>query len=1046
MNGEVQLIVSKGSTQRVNSISNDPTIVGIGVLSRLIVNSSPGVEALVNGDVLTLFNAAGQSVVKTVNSRQLDTPVVGQTRINFLGTWAQDYSAAAGGYFMLGEASEYYLDLFENESISQNWKFQDLNNFSSQGAFSREFRIPYSYNNQQALGALFDVNAAGGLENYFHYKLRAEIRVDTLPIAAGYIRVRKVYKQRNRINEVELAFYAETPDLVRNIGEKKLQDLDILTSLDETVTYLNVIAPNTERIWTILDRGQLWSEGGETGTRSLLDPTNPVVASNLTPALNWWFLFSNIIKEAGFELAAGTLETILTTYWMPWCNNAALQGSDTTGGQGLLVELSTEKDYNDFFEFDNEIFDNEGAYSTVSFAFTAPFPGSYTFSWNLIITNSGSGTEYFIWPIINGVQQDYISNSIIFTGAGPNTWQVSTTILLAENDIIQFRGVSSFIGLFPKLQPGSTFRMESAVFSFGQTIFYNLNAPDMRQIDLVTDVIKMHNCAIVADRAIPNKIYIVPQNSYLGSGDTLDWTNKLDTSKDVVISSTVDLQKAKFQFTYTAGEDIISKPYRNVNRIYGDYEAIGYTVNPSTPPSDYVIGDQKIQLVTRSTPSGVLNGSGYVMPLFYDESLKFVIPGPRCLFEAGTVNIRLYADNVNTSVTVAMPVLNNYSVVVASVDDEDLNWAPEAPPHFINSNPYNNLFNKYWRTYMNALYSPEGRIMEASFALDLKDIVGFKFSDKIWIQDSYWRILEINDYKVGKYESTQVKLLKYLENQEDCNGVPSEQTANGEILFIDSNGDPIESNESCCTRYGFTWDEANAVCWGTITGTRPSPPTTGTVTNPATRVIKATRRNLSITNSSITGTDVTIAEGNSNMLAVGEKLELTSNVRGSTLLGKNVYTNLPGIHVGGGYRDGDNTSIYYGWAQFGTFVLQSNPTITTSGDVIDLDIEGVAGQYINMPDETLWSVVMNVTIKDNTGASETSLHHFTLEKIGGAATASAITTLSTIGAIGTYVFTFGIDTTTNTDEHRINVTVTGGTYPEDFFITASIQYQQSKTT
>jgi hypothetical protein len=276
--------------------------------------------------------------------------------------------------------------------------------------------------------------------------------------------------------------------------------------------------------------------------------------------------------------------------------------------------------------------------------------------------------------------------------------------------------------------------------------------------------------------------------------------------------------------------------------------------------------------------------------------------------------------------------------------------------------------------------------------------------------------------------------------------VPSEQTSNGEILFIDYNGDPIDSNESCCTRYGFTWDEANAVCWGTITSERPSPPTTGTATNPAPRVIKAARRNLSITNSSITGTDVTIAEGNTNMLAVGEKLELTSNVRGSTLLGKNVYTNLPGIHVGGGYRDGNDTSIYYGWAQFGTFVLQSRPTITTSGDVIDLDIEGVAGQYIDMPDDTIWSVLMNVTIKDSTGASETSLHHFTLEKIGGLSAASAIITISTIGAIGSNVFTFGIDTTTDTNEHRINVTVTGGTYPDNFFITASIQYQQSKTT
>jgi hypothetical protein len=196
----------------------------------------------------------------------------------------------------------------------------------------------------------------------------------------------------------------------------------------------------------------------------------------------------------------------------------------------------------------------------------------------------------------------------------------------------------------------------------------------------------------------------------------------------------------------------------------------------------------------------------------------------------------------------------------------------------------------------------------------------------------------------------------------------------------------------------------------------------------------------------VNGTKVSLADGNSNMLAVGQDLNLTKFVDGSNLLGKNVETNLPGLHVGGGYRDGNSTSIYYGWAQFGIFVLQSYPTITTSGQVENLDIEGVAGEYINMPDDTLWSCFWNVTIKDTTGASETSLHHFTLEKVGGVAIASAITTLSTIGAIGANVFTFGIDTTTNTDEHRINVTFTGGTYPDNFFITSSLQYQQSKTT
>jgi hypothetical protein len=236
MNGEVQLRVNNTVATNIASVSNDPTYVGIGALSRLIVTSSTAVAALTTGDSVTIYNSAGDSVVKTLNSNPvIDSPVAGQTRLNFTGIWADDYSAAAGGYFILQTGGDYFLDLFENESISQNWKFQDLSNFTAQGAFSREFRIPMSDNNIKAIGPLFDTNSEQGEQNYFFYKLPAEIRVDTLPIASGYLRVRKVYKQMNRINEVEVAFYAETPDLVRTIGEKKLSDIAALADLNEVV-------------------------------------------------------------------------------------------------------------------------------------------------------------------------------------------------------------------------------------------------------------------------------------------------------------------------------------------------------------------------------------------------------------------------------------------------------------------------------------------------------------------------------------------------------------------------------------------------------------------------------------------------------------------------------------------------------------------------------------------------------------------------------------------------------------------------------------------
>ena len=1044
MQGEVQLIVTQSNNTPIYAALNGVAF-GTPGTTKIGVNNYNQSSAIV-GQTITLINSSAQQQTVTVTSVQVDVPNIGFTTINFGSALAFDFRQTSGGYFNQIIDTEYYLDLFENESISQNWKFQDLTNFTAQGAFTREFRIPYSDQNQLALGALFDVNVEAGINSYFHYKMPAQIRVDTLPISSGYIRVRKIYKQLNRINEVEIAFYAETPDLVRNIGEKKLSDITALNNLDETCSYSNVTNGNQARIWTILDRGQLWSENGEANTRPLQDPTLPVYPADLTPAINWWYLFENIINEAGFELSAGTLENIISMYWMPWCNTRYLHGNDTAGTYGFKAEMSTNTTVNNIYiPFNTEIYDNNGDYDPATYTYTAPASGIFNFNLQFVVAITGASARVFVQAIKNGTEVFNVIDTQFFTGN--NAWSFNHAMTLNQGDTVEWFAYKQGVGT-ATFQANSSVQLAIAHLNYSQTIIYSFNSPDMKQIDFVTDVIKMHNCAIVPDRANPTKIYIVPQNSYLGSGDILDWTSKLDTSKDVVLSSTVDLQKGKFQFTYTAGEDIISKQYRNAERIYGDYEAVGYTINPNTASSDFAIGDQKIQLVTRSTPSGVVNGNGYVIPMFLNDSLQFSPPGPRCLFEAGYWDIQVYDDGSAVSALSSIPALNNYSTIYAEIDDEDLNWAPEVPPHFIVANPYNNLFNKYWRTYMNALYSPEGRIMEASFALDLKDVLTFKFSDKIWIEDSYWRILEITDYKIGGYESTKVKLIKFLENTEDCSGTPVSVSPNGEVNFEDANGDPISSTQDCCQRYGYTWDEDDGVCWANIpTGDRPNPPTTGNATNPAPRRTAAQTRNAQITDSFVNGEAVTIANGNKDMLAVGTRLELTANVDGSNLLGKNVTTNLPGIHIGGGYKNGDVTNTELGWAQSGTVILHRLQAITATGQDIVLDVEGITAKYLNIPDDTVWSCIMNVTIRDAAMTVIVSEQYsMLLYKTGGVAGYAAPVLIASSGTYAGYTFTWDVDVVTDTDEHRIYFDVAGATFPINIVATASLQYQQSKYT
>jgi hypothetical protein len=1076
MNGEVQLIVTAESktTYKTGAYPN-------AVLS-LIFNDTT-IAPLLSTDIINAF------ITQATNGGNKEIKAYDASDV-LLATYELDITASAatggpGGYqfyllygvipdpntvyitFTLDSISSTYLDLFENESISQNWQYTDLNNFQALGAFSREFRIPVTDRNQLALGALFDVNYSGGVNNYFHYKLPAEIRVDTLPIAKGYVRVRKIYQQQGKLNEIELAFYAETPDLYKSIGEKKLAALTDLPNLNEVVKYDNVTTSNSERIWALMDRGQLWSEEGQPNTRRIFDSTAPLFATDLTPAVRWDYLLQQIFDDAGFELEAGSLLTILGGYYMPWINKSYLD-TDDLGSQyayrsynsGNITMPAVGNGAISAYQYYapvSEAFDNNNNYDPTTGVYTAPGGGLFTFHISLSVSITGTiSTTAFnnfqVFIVINGGTPQFIDSWFIRNYLFID-FNYGVNLLAGDTVEFAFRWESATgfsatctINAGSGDLGGSLIELVGTRFDYGSTLIYNLNAPDMRQIDFLSDVIKMHNCAIVPDRINPKKISIVPYNSYIGSGDDKDWNAKLDISKDITMYSTVELQKNKTTFTYTAGEDYLSKLYKDNGRIYGDYKAEGYTVNPDTTPSSFTTGDNTVQLITRSMPCGLIPGTDVAVPQFINDKNEFIVPGPRCGFSiTHEINIQIFDDSVGVEapVTYSVPTLSHYSDPFASLDDFDLNWAPEVPPRPINANPYNNLFNLYWRNAMNELYSPDARIMEAYFALDLSDILTFKFNDIIFVNGAQWRILEVTDYKVGNFESTRVKLIKYLRTEADCTSTPNTISTNGIVNFVDGNGDPVASTQSCCVRYGYSWSESDAECFAfNQNGDRPTNGITGTNTNPIPKnaISKPINGN---TRSIQTGVVLDIVDGNNNMLAVGDTLKLDAEVRGNVMVGKNVYTNLPGLHLGGGFTADDRTLYSEGSRQYGVVIQGVKDTLASAGNKLTFTIEDKAASYINLPNDTHLMCVVSINVFDfNTNNYHTSLHHVFLKKVGATATASAVTTINTINSFPSLTLTFSVDTTTNTAQHRMIMTAGGTGFPYSVQATMSIQYTQ----
>jgi len=81
-----------------------------------------------------------------------------------------------------------------------------------------------------------------------------------------------------------------------------------------------------------------------------------------------------------------------------------------------------------------------------------------------------------------------------------------------------------------------------------------------------------------------------------------------------------------------------------------------------------------------------------------------------------------------------------------------------------NYTPYtnNNLFNGYWKTYIEEIASKEAMTVQATFLLTVTDIAALDFRIPVYWHGVKWRLLEISDYRVGQNVMCRVTLRRIL--------------------------------------------------------------------------------------------------------------------------------------------------------------------------------------------------------------------------------------------------------------------------------------------
>ena len=733
------------------------------------------------------------------------------------------------------------IDLYENEKMHLNYKFTDLTNFSSVGSYSQEFRIPASATNVDFFGAIFNVNFNGWFD--FRKKVTANLTVNTIPISSGHIQVKKLYWQSGKLFEFEVVFFGEVPNLSRLLNEKKLRDIESIVAgdLDYDLLHANVeTPPNDNTILTLCDKWNLTASNplGQPVYSTVIagQPTyKPLYVGHLTPAVKAYYLFDQILKDAGVQWASASLLDMLDNVYVPFVNgqylNASLGLNDNAANLAVASNVNglTFAPSNNIYNLYSALTEYEDAGANWSAGvFTVPYSAQYSFR----ITAHGrvntlNGEDFGNYPLRVLV---YVDN--VFT-YDYELLQTSYLFYLDTTQTFAFntgQEVKFKLQILPQDSTAGTFTWDvdlfgtGAVDSFGtgleivsigtsltgDTCLMEFNAPDMKQIDFITSIQKMFNLAFVPDRTLPNTLRIEPLVEYIGSGNTLDWTEKLDLSKDITYYPTTDLQKAKFTFTYTEDSDYYNNVYKDNGHIFGSYEV---TENDFEVINEFATGEEKVELAFAPTPSKNVENTDVVVPRFISGEGQFVQPKPRILYYFADFFVNMY-DEVSTDVVqTAVKCLNNYSTMNASVGNSDLNFAPEVPLHTIIAPPYDNLYNRWWRNYYRELYDGQARILEGMFALTLNDIFTFQWSDKIWIVDSWWRVLDIEGYVVGEQDMTKVKLIRILDIDNDCDILPITANLDQTINWERPNGDPAIVTEDCCRRFGYYWNSAKNNCF-----------------------------------------------------------------------------------------------------------------------------------------------------------------------------------------------------------------------------------------
>ena len=805
-----------------------------------------------------------------------------------------------------------YLDLYKDEPVFLSLSFAELQDITKKNSnFSKQFSVPGSKNNNLTFNFFYDLNAVPTNFNP-NNKFDAELLWDGYEIMRGYIRLDSVSLLDGEIIYY-VTFYNQIGDLMANIGDKFLFDLDLTdishpyseqvilqSNLDPNLFPItgttNYSYQNGKTMWGLYNIGYQYLSGNTlfdsvtplvqftpVSSGSSYNPTPGNFDNETTPVRDYYYkpaiqvkeLYEQILKQAGYSVQSAFFDTAyFKNYYLPlkfgdetiYPKNAILPCYTVTANTitqgvfptpGTVVNQSTGVTCNNF-----------GWSANTAYPYQVVIPSgntglyTYRFTFNAIATAACSGATNLLFYISDGVVDTELYANLICDTANSSQVSFEKQFIFTGESVINFYfslGNVQITDYKQEIIAGPRF------IPTGGIIDYSIEFPenDYKQLDFITSINKYFNFMVVPNPDLPQNLIVEPIIDYLGKGDVLDWTTKVDFNQLQNIFPTTSLINGTLFYSFKLDQDYANQNFNGqANRVFGTNKFLlnqQYKDNVTTfdymfsSPIDITISNAYTPLITMPIMSKIkqvdISGTtqqtfvpfkilpkllyrGVVMPNdnygYYGttaqtnpscaSSVNITVTSPGYVsyytcnntqvvnyYSAGTYNITdpncilpytvglSYSYPPYASITFNFSgspcggggiTSNNYQYYYMNQTQMDrwtnTNRFTTYPFNYNNFSHYTNfrgsdksnvtpsefsfvaddLYNVYYKDYIDDILSEENKIYSAKIYLYPQDIQKLKGNERILINNTYFRLNKITNFNALEPAICDVELVK----------------------------------------------------------------------------------------------------------------------------------------------------------------------------------------------------------------------------------------------------------------------------------------------